>query len=252
MTAAGRVESQGVLVVGAGSSIIAAVAEGYLRHGQRAAVAFAHGSKAEETASQIMRVEGGDGTESAATALVARAREALGRVDIVVRVRPAMVRGALLDQDGSAWAEAVGATLTGAYHLSRAAARAMTEGGAIVHVLGPDATHAYPHRSAEAAAQSGIIGLIRALSIELAPRDVRVNAVIAGPLVDDLPRDLEASRRDRLTSRAPSARLGHATEVANAVRFVSDARSSFMTGQTLRVDGGWASLNQAPDGMRFP
>lgn len=248
----GHVDSPGVLVVGAGTSIVEAVAEGYLRHGHHIAVALADGSHAGETHTLISRVKGGDGSESAATALVARARQALGRLDIVVRVRPAMVRGALLDQEGSEWAEAVGATLAGAYHLSRAAARAMTEGGAIVHVLGPDATHAYPQRSADSAAQSGIIGLIRALSIELAPRDVRVNAVIAGPLVDDLPGDLEASRRDRLTSRAPSARLGHATEVANAVRFVSDARSSFMTGQTLRVDGGWASLNQAPDGMRFP
>lgn len=241
-----------VLVAGSGASLIAAVAHGFLHDGHRVAVACFDGSIPPDTSVGIVRLDGSDATEESASTLVARAGEELGGLDIVVRHQPASARGSALDVDGVAWAASVTSSLVGAFHLSRAAARSFPHGGAIVHVLGPDAVHAYPARSAEAAAQAGIIGLIRALCVELAPFDVRVNAVIAGPLADDLPDDLSPALRDRLITRAPSARLGRSSEVADAVRFVADGRSSFMTGQTLRVDGGWASLNQAPDGMRFP
>ena len=57
---------------------------------------------------------------------------------------------------------------------------------------------------------------------------------------------------DRTLLRSPSHRFARPAEVASAIRFVAGPDAAFMTGQTLRVDGGWASLNQAPEGMRFP
>jgi NAD(P)-dependent dehydrogenase (short-subunit alcohol dehydrogenase family) len=125
-------------------------------------------------------------------------------------------------------------------------------GGCVVHVMSIDALHAYPGRSAAAAAMGGILGLIRATAIEWASIGVRVNGVIAGPLEPgtDAPGTPEA--REETLLRTPNGRSARPEDVAEAVLFVASDRAAFMTGQTLRVDGGWASLNQAPAGMRFP
>jgi NAD(P)-dependent dehydrogenase (short-subunit alcohol dehydrogenase family) len=100
----------------------------------------------------------------------------------------------------------------------------------------------------------GLLGLVRAMGVELAAHGVRTNLVIVGPLGDadeEGPSGTAAALLDRTLLRSPLHRLGQAVEVAAAIRFVAGPDAGFMTGQTLRVDGGWASLNQAPEGMRF-
>jgi NAD(P)-dependent dehydrogenase (short-subunit alcohol dehydrogenase family) len=131
-------------------------------------------------------------------------------------------------------------------------------GGAIVLVGSMDATHAYHGRSSAAAAMSGLLGLVRALGVELASVGVRANAVLVGPMSrDDVAGSAaplaigDAERIERTLLRSPIHRFVTPAEVAAAIGFVAGRGSAFMTGQTLRVDGGWASLNQAPDGMKF-
>jgi 3-oxoacyl-[acyl-carrier protein] reductase len=138
-----------------------------------------------------------------------------------------------------------------------AAARSMAggTGGVVVIVGSVDAYHAYPGRSVQAVAMGGLLGLSRAMAVELAGRQVRTNLVVAGPLGSEdggpLP-DAAQSAVERTLLRSPSHRFARPSEVAAAIRFVAGPDAAFMTGQTLRVDGGWASLNQAPEGMRFP
>ena len=137
------------------------------------------------------------------------------------------------------------------------AARSMAEGagGAIVIVGSVDAYHAYPGRSVPAIAMGGLLGLTRAMAVELASRNVRTNLVVAGPLGTEdggPPEGAAMTAAERTLLRSPMHRFARPSEVAVAVRFVAGPDAAFMTGQTLRVDGGWASLNQAPEGMRFP
>ena len=153
--------------------------------------------------------------------------------------------------DPVAWSAATGRVLDGAFNVTIAAADLMAKGGSVVHVLALDALHAYPDRSASAVATTGTIGLVRALAIELAGRGVRVNAVIAGPTEESVPAGTDGAALERTRLRSPMGRLGRATEIAEAIRFVAGDGASFMTGQCLRVDGGWAALNQAPEGMKF-
>lgn len=138
-----------------------------------------------------------------------------------------------------------------------AAQRMAEEAGTIVIVGGPDATHAYPKRAAASIAMGGLLGLVRAMAVELSGIGIRANLVLVGPL-GSAP-DGAAShgsnddaRLARTLLRSPMGRLARPDEVAAAIRFVAGPDAGFMTGQTIRVDGGWASLNQAPDGMRFP
>ena len=113
-----------------------------------------------------------------------------------------------------------------------------------------DALHAYAGHADASVAMGALGGLVRSLALELAPGGVRVNLVLAGPLDDaGAPGDPDRMARTRL--RSPSGRFAEPDEVAAAVLFVAGADAAFMTGAVLRVDAGWGSLNQAPDGMRF-
>jgi 3-oxoacyl-[acyl-carrier protein] reductase len=176
-------------------------------------------------------------------------------VVVVFARRPSHVP--IIETDDEVLADDLERQLLAPRRLAIAAARSMARGsgGAIVLVGSIDAFHAYPGRSTAAVAMGGLLGLTRALAVEIAASGVRANLVVAGPLgIEDgsAPPGTDASALERTLLRSPSHRLAKPSEVAAAIRFVAGPDAAFMTGQTLRVDGGWASLNQAPEGMRFP
>jgi NAD(P)-dependent dehydrogenase (short-subunit alcohol dehydrogenase family) len=196
----------------------------------------------------------------AAGAIVSRVDEgALGDIDgldvCVCFARPGTT-GPLRELDSISLDAALEAAFDRPRRSIMAAARAMASdgGGAIVVVGSPDVSHAYPGRAPAAMAMGGLMGLIRCIAVEFSERSVRANLIIVGPLgdPDGAAFDADQALLERTRLRSPMQRLGRPVEVAQAIRFVASADTAFMTGQSLRVDGGWASLNQAPAGMRFP
>jgi|GEM_PF-3187949 len=188
--------------------------------------------------------------------LVGVAASSLGGLDAVVRWTPIpRSRPILTDSpaaDDDRFETDIDLMLLGAQRVSLAAARVLARsGGGSIVLVGPiDASHAYPGRSSVAAAMAGIMGLARGLAVELAGDRVRANVVLAGPMASaDV--GVEDDQAARTLLRSPRPTLVTAAEVAAAISFVAGRSSAFMTGQSLRVDAGWASLNQAPDGMRF-
>ena len=195
---------------------------------------------------------------SGAIELMDTTAAALGGLDVIVRwtpiPQPRPLLGATGDTDTADFGAEIDRMLVGAQRLSVAAARLMARsGGGSIVLVGPiDASHAYPGRASVATAMAGIVGLARALGIELASLRVRANVVLTGPMsgTADGP-DTDAQRTERVMLRSPRPSLVTPLEIAGAIRFVAGPSAAFMTGQTLRVDAGWASLNQAPDGMPF-
>ena len=86
----------------------------------------------------------------------------------------------------------------------------------------------------------GLLGVTRALAIELAP-DIHVNAVAPGLIDTDMTKDIEPERRALLESITPAGRFGQPEEIADAVMFL--ANSTFIYGQTIIIDGGWMCKN---------
>jgi NAD(P)-dependent dehydrogenase (short-subunit alcohol dehydrogenase family) len=116
------------------------------------------------------------------------------------------------------------------------------KGGAIVSIASTAAFVGLPGRGPYCAAKAGILGLTRALALEVAPSKIRVNAVAPGftrtKLIEQGLAD-GSLREDWMVARVPMHRLALVEEIAEAVRFLCGEESSYMTGQSIVVDGGW-------------
>lgn len=139
------------------------------------------------------------------------------------------------------WQQVIDIDLSGTFYACQAACPHMAPGSAIVNLASVLATRALPGRVAYTAAKFGVVGITRVLAVEWASRPIRVNAV--GPSWTDTPliRDqLEAGTLDlEVLDRVPMGRLARVEDIVGAITFLLSDKASFITGQTLYVDGGY-------------
>jgi 3-oxoacyl-[acyl-carrier protein] reductase len=138
------------------------------------------------------------------------------------------------------WNRQLQVNLTGAFNLIRAAARPMMKqrAGAIVNLTSVVGEMGNAGQAAYAATKAGLIGLTKSVARELASRNVRVNAVAPGYVDTDMTAALPEAAKTKMRELIPLARLGGAQDVANAVAFLASEAASYVTGETLRVNGG--------------
>ncbi|MEW6257088.1 MAG: SDR family NAD(P)-dependent oxidoreductase [Pseudomonadota bacterium] len=141
------------------------------------------------------------------------------------------------EMDDAHWRTGIAVNLDGVFYTCRAAIPHLAQGSAIVNVTSM-AGHRGSHSHADyAAAKSGVLGFSRSLAIELAPK-VRVNAVSPGLIDTPMVRPLMAAKGDVLLDLTPMKRLGTGEEVARVVAFLCSDWASFVTGETVHVNGG--------------
>jgi NAD(P)-dependent dehydrogenase (short-subunit alcohol dehydrogenase family) len=185
--------------------------------------------------------------------MVRQTVEALGRLDILVNnAGGAPGPAPVIALEEAAWNKTIAINATGTFLCSRAAARQMLaqgQGGKIINISSIAGKKGAPFLAAYCAAKAAIIGLTRALALELAPVNIQVNAVCPGEVDTDLTRwgwQLEAGMRGtsyeevlkRVISEIPVGRLAAADDIADVVTFLASGQSDYMTGQALNVSGG--------------
>lgn len=170
----------------------------------------------------------------------------IGDLDVLVNcagISPSFRRSeSLPDAD---WRRVLEVNLDGAFHCARAAGRRMLERGAgsIVNVSSVHGTTGFERIAAYAASKGGVEALTRVLAVEWAGRGVRVNAIAPGYFATELSHGLITSPTWGETVRRaiPQGRVAQAHELAGAVVFLASDASSYVTGSTLFVDGGWTA-----------
>lgn len=215
-----------MLVTGASRGIGAAAAERLRADGWRV-----------ETAERSTGVDLAD--PEAARAAVER----LDRIDGLVANAGVIVRGPVLELSLDDWRRVVDLNLTSVFVLAQAAGRRMVEqgGGAIVLVASVLSFSGGVNAAAYAASKGGVAQLTKALSNELAPHGVRVNAVAPGFTETDLTADLEPSRRAEVTARIPLGRWATPADIADAIAWLLSEDPRYVTGVVLPVDGGYTA-----------
>ena len=141
------------------------------------------------------------------------------------------------------WARMVDVQLNGAFYMAQACARRMWDsGGSIVFITSTNAEAAFPRRAAYCSAKAGVAMLTKVLAIEWANRRIRVNAVGPAYVATEMTkRNIAAGNvsEAQIKARIPLGRLAQPADIADAVSFLMGDQASFITGQSLYVDGGW-------------
>lgn len=147
---------------------------------------------------------------------------------------------AALDLSATEWAQVLQPNLTGAFLVAQQAARMMRgEGGTIVNIASILGERVSKGLAAYAASKAGLIQLTKALALEWAAFDIRVNALAPGYIETDLNRDFFASDAgQRLISRIPQKRLGQMHDLDGPLLLLCSDQSRYMTGAVIAVDGG--------------
>jgi NAD(P)-dependent dehydrogenase (short-subunit alcohol dehydrogenase family) len=171
-----------------------------------------------------------------------------GCVDYLVNNAGIVRTGNFLEITEQDWDEVIGVNLKGAFLVGQAVARVMAKQGtgAIVHMSSVNAVMAIPSIAAYNVSKGGIAQLTRVMALALVDHGIRVNAVGPGTIATELARKAvmaDEAARARLLSRTPMRRLGEPEEVADAVAYLLSDAASYITGETLFIDGGRLALN---------
>lgn len=138
------------------------------------------------------------------------------------------------------WDDIIAANLSSVFHMSKACLRGMVKArfGRIVNIASVVGVTGNPGQANYAAAKAGMIGFAKSLAREVGSRNITVNTVAPGFIETDMTDALSDQQRAALTGQIPLDRLGKAQEVAAAVLFLASDMASYVTGETLHINGG--------------
>lgn len=167
-------------------------------------------------------------------------RERFGRLDILVNNAAITRDGLALRMKPDDWDAVLRTNLTGAHLAIQQALGLMLRQrwGRIVNVASVAAQMGNPGQANYAAAKAGLIGLTKAIAVEVASRNITVNAVAPGFIVSPMTDPLPQKIKDELFARVPLGRLGSDREIAAAIVFLSSEEAGYITGHVLDVNGG--------------
>lgn len=229
---------------GIGRAIVARLA------GAGAKVAFVYQSNqeaadalaAELTAqgSEVRAFKADVSKKAEADQVVEQVTAAFGRLDILVNNAGITRDGLLATMTSEQWQQVIDTNLTGVFNFCQAVTRTMMSQryGRIINMSSVAADFSNPGQVNYAASKAGIEGFSRCMATELAKRGVTVNCVAPGFIETDMTVAVVNSFGDKIKQSIPVRRLGKPEDIANAVHFLASEESSYITGQTLKVDGG--------------
>lgn len=241
---------QVVLVTGAGRGIGKAIAQAFARQG---AIVAANDITPVNLDPTVAEIQAADGRAKAYVfdiakrmpcfSLVEQVLKDWGRMDILVNNAGVEPHAPLLELDEWDWQRTLDVNLSGAFYLIQACGRAMRRqgGGCIVNIASiAGRAFGLRNRAAYVASKMGLIGLTRAAALELAPDNIRVNAVCPGVIETEMTAALrrDAAMMQSWLNSIPQGRLGKPEDVAGLVLFLCSPAAAYINGQAINVDGG--------------
>lgn len=236
------------LVTGASRGIGRAIALELAKNGANVAVNYAGSKeKADEVVAEIKQlgreaiaIQANVADEEAVQAMVKEVISTFGSLDILVNNAGITRDGLMMRMKVEDWDAVLDTNLKGVFLCSKASMRQMMKqrSGRIINVASVVGVLGNAGQANYVAAKAGVIGLTKTMARELANRNITVNAVAPGFIQTDMTDQLSEEVREGLIGQIPLGTLGKPEDIAKVVRFLASDDSSYMTGQTLHVDGG--------------
>lgn len=241
------VEGKNAVVIGGTSGIGRAIAHDFAKDGADVVVTSRDPESVAKVASELREL-GATTTEvtcdvterESMEELYEASADALGGVDILVNSAGAVAQASVTEMDEADWARDIDVCLTGVFRACQVFGREM-DTGSIVNISSMSADQAREERPSYCAAKSGLNGLTRAASADLAP-EVRVNAIAPGFVKTEMagPKLEEGSAfRETVDARTPMGRVATPDEISGAAIYLGSDAASFTTGEIITVDGGY-------------
>ena len=177
-------------------------------------------------------------------AFAQRAIDEFGNLTIAVANAGILRNAALADLTDEAWDDMLQVDLTGVLRTFRAASKVMNSSGSMIAVSSiAGAVYGWPEHAHYTTAKAGLLGLVRSLAIELAPRGITVNSVVPGIIVSpqslDPVNSLGPEGLKMISGSIPAGRVGTPDDVASLIDFLSSSKATYISGQAIIVDGAY-------------
>lgn len=240
-----RLDGRVAVVTGGGAGIGRGIAAGLAAFGARVAIWELHPDTCAEAAAEIgalgvpTDVRDGGAVDAALAATV----DQLGTPSILVNNAGGTFHSSILETSENGWDALYRANLRHVLLCTQRIARGLVDagiGGSVISVTSIEGVRAAPGYAAYAAAKAGVINYTKTAALELAPHGIRVNALAPDVTMTEGLRSLapDGVASDRYRSMIPMGRSGDVSEMAGAAVFLASDMASYITGQTIHVDGG--------------
>ena len=244
----GILDGKGALVTGASGDIGAAIAREL--HGAGAKVALS-GTRVERL--EALAAELGDGAYvtpadlgdgDAVAALPAESEALMGSLDILVNNAGLTRDNLAIRMKDEDWEQVLAVNLSAAFKLCRGSLRGMMKRrwGRIINITSIVGVTGNPGQVNYAASKAGLIGMSKALALEVASRGVTINCIAPGFIKSAMTDALTEAQQSAILANIPAGRMGRAEDIAAIAGFLATEESQYITGQTLHVNGGMAMV----------
>ncbi|MEL7499137.1 MAG: 3-oxoacyl-ACP reductase FabG [Planctomycetota bacterium] len=172
-------------------------------------------------------------------AMMDMAVERFGSLDILVNNAGILRDRSAKKMSATEWSDVIDTNLTGVFNCCQAAIPHLGNGGCIINVASLSAVTGFFGQANYASAKAGVITLTKVLCKELARSNVRVNAVAPGVVDTEMGKSIPEENRNAMIKMVPLGRFAEPSEIGDVILFLASDLSSYVTGQTIHINGGW-------------
>ena len=240
-------EGKVALITGATRGIGKSIAEMYAQQGAKVAFTYAgsvdKAKELEATLSSVTQIKGYQSDASdfdAAQTLVDEVMAEFGQIDILVNNAGITRDNLLLRMSKDDWDKVIKVNLDSVFNLTKAVIKPMmkAKSGSIINMTSVVGISGNAGQANYAASKAGVIGFTKSVALELGSRNIRCNAIAPGFIETEMTAALDEKATQKWNEAIPMKKLGKTTDIANACVFLGSEMATYITGQTLNVDGG--------------
>lgn len=235
------------IITGASRGIGKAIAIKYAENGAYVGINYlSNDKKAEDTLKKVKKA-GGNGillkgdisNPKQVERIINQFLKKTDQIDVLVNNAGIYIRNKLNEITNEKWNKVIEINLSSCFYISKKVIRYMKPNSSIIFISSQIAFRGTPHGADYATTKAGMLGMMRSLALELSDKKIRVNAIAPGIIDTDIIANYTEEMKQKRAKEIPLKRIGTPIDIANTCLFLASDMSSYITGETINVNGGY-------------